>query len=246
MFSWIKRIAAPVAAIALLAVAAPTRATPVQFYTVGVFSGTSAGGGSTSIATSINPIAGNNFSQQTTVTVDNTTGDGLISSLRFDNSSQVNGADFIYQVNTGPRNVPFGQFVVTSTDFNPDDFNGIAFTLFFFLQQPTGGTGQLAASLTGTLFYDGGPVGSTLKLDFVDPPIVYVPDAATGVKFEITGVDSSGKMTISGGNQGRTTSLDGSISVPLPGVATAGLSMFGGLGGLTGLVAIRRRWLGVA
>src|SRR5687768_6927249 len=114
MISWLKRLAAPVAAVALLSIASTTQAATVAFYTTGEFGdfGGVASSGSEVIvngpAVPGGAFPGGPFAGVSTVTVGSST-------LTYQYSGPQIEPD-------GSGNVSFGTFTVTSLSGNPDDF----------------------------------------------------------------------------------------------------------------------------
>jgi len=150
-----------------------------------------------------------------------------------------------------PTGVSFGTFFANSGDVDTG-FDGASIRIDIFQTAtnplPPGGsvgTGQFIGSIDATLFSS--PAFDTIQLTFTGATKIIIPNDGSPVGFPphvIYSVDAGQTIAI---NTDGSFSIRGSVAAaPLPGVATAGLSMFGGLGGLTGLVAIRRRWLGVA
>jgi hypothetical protein len=248
MISFLRRMVAPAALFASLLITVSSKATTVQYYTVGTFGGVNANATITNNTTA--PTAVNSFQQISSVSVDSPPSPGGSSSLTYQNSSVFYGGNLLsWNVTTGPLAVNFGRFLVNSSSPNLDAFDGLTFTLAFFQLQPTVGTSSLlAASVTGVLSFNNPVVVSgspTLTIDF-QQIVTYIPDASTGVKYQIGGVDGEGKMIIQGGLANTATDLNGTISVPLPGIAVAGLWLLGGVGTVGGAKAFRRRALAVS
>jgi len=206
MLKWIRKIAAPVAAMAfLLAVAPVSRAFDVVYYVTGTFT---PGAGVVNGA-----VQGNDY-QQSSITV------GL-STITFGNNSTVDssvtGDHSLNFVGLPPSTgANFGAFKLTSTNTSGGDSFSTGFTLTIVQTVPGSGSAASVASLSGTLVGSATslPTGTNLSLHFV-PTVLSLP----GASYKIN-TDASGNFALGTDNGGITT-LQGVItSVPLPGVAT--------------------------
>lgn len=240
MLTFLKRLAAPAAAFALLLMAATTaQATTVSFYTVGYFTGPAVNGVGTTFDYSGNTTSasGPNYLQQSTVTAD---GPAALSTVfTYHNNSQfvqnyaggLPSIPFSVEVTTGPENVNFGYFDVQSGD--AASLVGLAFTLEIHQLAPA--SSPSSATLVGSFSGEFKLLSSNVVLTLTSN-VAYIPDAATGVKYTVEATD--GDITL---NRFGPSMLDGTAAVPLPGVALGGLWLLGGIGSIGGLKALRRR-----
>jgi len=241
MFAWFARLAVPVAAVALFAMAPLARGDAVVYYTTGSFSagpGFNTGTGSAVFVDGpLIPLGPSDFSGTSTVTVDQPT-NGQSSTLSYAYSTLE-----IVSLTNGRGTGSFGSFTVSSSDASGlDNFDGINFTLNIYQYIPTTGQGSLVGSVTGTLDLkttDLGPFGtvtspsSNLVLTFT-PSTLTIPSTG-GVSYSIE--PPAGSVVIS--STGPTT-LTGTVAVPLPAPASAGFCILGGLASVGGLNYLRR------
>lgn len=237
MTSTFGKVVAPVAAMLLLGLATAAQATTVSFYTVGYFTGAaSAGSTTTDLSGNTFAASGPNYLQSSTVTV-NGPATGTTQFSYFNNSSWYSlwGAPgpFVAEVVDGPENANFGYFSVASGD--AANLQGLGFRLEVHQLAPlaTPSTGSFLGSFSGKFQTN----NSNVKLEF-SPNVLYIPNPAQGVQYALE-VDD-GNITI---NRVGPSTLDGQVSVPLPGVALGGMALFGGLGGAAGWKRLRRRVL---
>jgi hypothetical protein len=222
MVSWIKRLAAPIAALALF-IAAPVavQAEDVHYYVTGTFNA------------NVASVAGNFFQTDSltlggsTVTFrNNTSGAAIDGGMHLVDYAGLNAFGQPY------TNVDFGSFFVSSsTAFPGDSFTGSTFTLNIIQVVPGSGSGSTIATATGSLVgSSGNATGSTLSLVFA-PLTLLLPPGNPTVQYDIT-TNASGAVAIGVGNNDVTT-LEGTVTgVPLPGVALAGMALMGCVGGL--------------
>jgi len=233
MTSCLKRFAATIAAVALFIVApAAVHAEDVHYYVTGTFN------------LNVASVAGNQYQTDSvsvgtsTITFrNNTSGVAADGGMHLVDFADVNiyGQPFSF--------VDFGSFFVQSSSASGDNFTGTNFTLSIFQVVPGTGSGSSIASVTGTLKGSAGNAsGSSIQLTFA-PLTLSLPPAAPTVQYDID-TNASGKVIIGAGNDDVTT-LNGTVtSVPLPGIALAGMALMGCVGGLR--KARNRRELAVA
>jgi hypothetical protein len=252
MLSWLKRLAAPLAALAAFAVVPSAKAEDVRYYVTGTFNGNAA------------VVAGNQY-QQSTLSV---SANGFTSAITYRNNSTGVAADGgTHSVDLIPdpifsptryfSQIDLGSFFVTSnapssTPLLAPSFSGNNFTLTIIQQIPTSGQNTTAASLNGVLVGSASSNASGSSLRFYFNPLdVYVPQLNPTMLYSLTGVMTNN--TIGDPNFGKkyiqinagtndTTTLNAEVTaVPLPGVAMGGLWLLGGIGSFGGLKALRRR-----
>jgi len=211
MFAWLKRFVAPVAAIAFLGAATfAAKADTVSFYTQGHFTSGGAGGsvGSPDYLLNVGALT-----------------------LKYNNDTIVESF-FIPGV---VEATTFGYFTTNATNLSTlSSFNGAGFKLDIFQTlpdndaNPNNDGGTFVGSLSGSLFWTGGPDGS-LTLNFNAPLDIILPAGQTAYPPAVWyHVDASQSIDISDGGQ-----IRGALSaVPLPGVALAGMALMGCVGGL--------------
>ena len=237
MFGLLKKIAAPVAAVAIFAMTPAVRAEPIAvFDTAGQF-GAGTTGGSTSAG-------------QTILTI------GTVSLIyHAANPHTVDSADFTsHSGNYQHAAINFGYFTVQSTDPTPgvikekfQDFKGATFNLNvrqFLPVVPTGeDEGNFNSKLVrGTVWYeetDPANVGTTgtsaFRVEFADPLSFVIPTSGTGkdvMTYSIqpkTEIGGKNQVYVSSGDQFFIGGTLTAAAVPLPGVAVAGLALMGGV-----------------
>jgi hypothetical protein len=244
MFAWISRLAVPLAAMAMFALAPPVKAVTVEYFTVGQFS-----------------YNGNYFTDDS---VNNDTyalpGGGTVTlsnggiQVDFPNPSNLSpGSATLTFLGVGPTSYDlytspppvFGVFKLTSNDvLFGDNFNGldIGFELTITQQSDPFGVGGVPATLAGLVTRNPSAAPEGLVVTF-EPDNVWIPDAATGYQYIIESPVSVGgnlPSTYNAGTGIRTwdpVSVTGSVSAPLPPHVWSGLLLFGGLS----LAKLRRR-----
>ena len=240
MLNWMKKVAMSVVAGGVLLIGQAAGAATVQFYTVGTFSG----GSGSFVITNGAVGASVPHNQTSSLFVDAPVGGGG-STLTYDNSSKYEGSMLLYDVSSDPVSINLGFFKLSGAVASADSFNGFSFKLDIYQLQPTvndtnSNSSSLVGSLSGSLSNTN---SSTVKLHF-NPSFVYVPDAATGVRYSIDVNSTTSNYALTAGPNGRT--LDGFAAVPLPKTASMGLAMFGALGVVAGGAALRRRSIAIA
>jgi len=142
----------------------------------------------------------------------------------------------------------FGYFTVDSTvgATNWQAYDGSSFVLTINQTNPLNGSGSfVSTSITGSLSYD--PSGGTdggLVLTFSDPTKFQIPTSPGPtdpvVQYIVDREVFIGDGTLSSPGNLNTAQfgVGGTVAVPLPGVACAGMWLLGGVGGLRRL---RRR-----
>jgi hypothetical protein len=241
MYAWISRLAVPLAAMAMFALAPPVKAESVTYYTIGTFSGnTYAPGGSDVIS----------YTKSSAVTA----------TLTFDGISS--GSPEFYEIGSAPAPT-FGQFTVTSSILDANEADGAVFqsALQRLLQDQvftlvihqttsdpaTAGTGDsdatvvLTSSSFQTSFNSLGSGQYTIDIGITwNPTVIRIPSSGLpAFEYSPDAVQLTGVINADGSISALPKDVTGTIvaAVPLPSVAWAGMAIFGGLS----LTKIRRR-----
>jgi hypothetical protein len=257
MFTWIRRLAMPMVAVAMFICAPAAQALTVQYYTVGRF--INPGGFTIDNATlaETQGALSNPFLQDVPGTSVLPAPPQKASSyaikgdtaLLFTASGLVtlSGNDFQDAMATAN----YGTFRVVdykNTAANVDSFTNLQFAFDIWQVTPgSGATGTLAGTVTGS-FNTPPPTGnpgqpSGLTILRFNPSKITIGVGADSVIYTVG--DDGGDMqfnTKTALNPLGITELKGTATVaPLPGVAIGGLWLLGGIGSLGGLKALRRR-----
>jgi hypothetical protein len=214
MISWLKRLVAPVAALAMFAVLPITAAADTISYTTSL----------------VFAASGTNIL------------DTGAYSLTF------NGANIVDLSLTKNGAVPLGTAVATtfgsfSTDAaSYEVFSGAQFTLSVFQSDPStsdNNPANLAGEMTGYITFDANAQVTTLH--FTSPTSFMIGSGLSfppSVRYTI-----NQDQTIDNQVLGATEIRGTAAAAPLPGVAVAGMTLFGMVGGAGGLNQLRRRSL---
>jgi hypothetical protein len=239
MFHLFKRLAVPLATVAMFALAPPVQATTVEYYTVGYFTFTDANNevytttpsssvpgaqGSTYVTFTNTSVDPTDSSQTASITVDQPS-DTHPATLTWFNSSlwqeQHGYARGTTTVDVGalPEETGFGSLQVSGNGSVPaaDFFDGIGLTLEFHQIQPQAGTDSLVGRVTGSI----GKFNGSPELAFVPTNFTWIPDTATGVKYTVYTPVALGSGT---------TDILGTVAAPLPATASMGLGLFSLIG----------------
>jgi len=242
MLSFFRQLAVPIVAAAFLIVATPTRAVTVSFYTVGYFTGPASTGSGPNLVSfnytgNTTTASGPSYFQDSTVVADGP--NPLTTSFTYHNNSEyvlnlaggLPSIPLTVNLTTGPKNANFGYFSVNSGD--AASLVGLGFTLEIHQLAPPASPDF--ASLTATFTGSFELLESDVVLQLTPTNVAYIPDT-NGVKYTVEPSDAN--ITI---NRFGNSTLDGTVAVPLPGVAIGGLWLLGGLGSVGGLKTLRRR-----
>jgi len=225
MVSWLKRFAAPVAAVALFAAApAAVRADSVTYHTVATFT---SGGGAT-----LNPGDTSITKNGDTLTITD-----VVSTRKFNADGT-------------PKGAVFADFAVSSLNvLNDQSFNGAGFQIQIFQDAtvPGGvnpvGPGKFVGAAKGTLTVD--PADSSVLLTFNAPLSFTLPTGATsfppGVVYTVDGPTQTIMFDLAGLGAVRGNVAEVASAVPLPSTAWMGLGLLGCVGSAGAFKSIRRR-----
>jgi hypothetical protein len=247
MFRWLKRLAVPVASLALFGIMSVSAKadTVVQYYTVGQFdTGFTAQSGFT--ATVMNgptiPLSGPGYgdTDKSSITIKNNS-TSKFSTVTFDYSG-LQQVTLAYDPISGTlmSNGDFGAFEkVVTTDDNFDSFEGLGFTLTFYQVAPP--ASPPSANILATVHGQVRVSTNQLKVFFSPSSVFVPPNDANGIKYTID-MPSNGYSLKS--NQ--MVTIQGDVSAaPLPATANIGLSLLGGVAVLGGLKKLRDRRMGL-
>jgi hypothetical protein len=209
----------------------------VRYYVTGAFSPVSPGPLGTGEITDVYNSSDLGGSSYITIDRDGSPGgaSSFVSTLTFNF-----GSIFELEIGDDGGTAEFGAFSVSSTDRDwADSFDGIQFTLTVHQLEPDAGaenTGSSLGSFSGTLKKGKFSTVSTLDLVF-NPATFSIPETGPGITYNLPSV-----VEIKNSNFGPTAVVgDVAAHAPLPAPALLGLMLFGGLGGVRGLKAWRRR-----
>jgi len=239
MLGWLKRVAAPVFAVALLGMAPAAMAAPVTF-TVGS-SFTNAGSDTIVGAGGLpfNAPGGGTVNLPAGTIV---SGDDQIA-VQFVANPLVPGG--VFNVNE-PALVTLGELVLNTDVLAADPSSGFdagsTFNLAFTFNSPVGGLpGLTSSTISGSILFSapgGFPENNgTLTIDFAPNPIFI--NTAGGV-FRVDLADVVLQVQTGSPNDDSVTIRARVSAVPLPGVAWAGIALLSGFGGARGLKRFRR------
>jgi len=244
MFRWLKRIAAPVAAIAMLGLASvAAKADSVSYHTVVFFTqaGTNSTLGGAPVTSGVNASSG----------FTSLLGTGALTGDFVTAVSEANPLTYIDSMGESPAT--FGHFLMNGATAGMFDGAKIQIDVYQDATSPLPGVGSAAGS---NLFL--GSATATFRANFVRDIVVLTFD--NPVSFTLPGTAGGGfppnvvyridtNQTISPNGTGvltGTTEISGGVAeAPLPATANIGLSLLGGVAVLGGLKKLRDRRMGL-